>query len=280
LKVKKTYLSLGGDNLALSDTLALGGHGERLLELLAEDDVLDEHALDLDTPLGGHVLDDLADALGDLLAALNDVLQHAGAHDVAQRGLGPLDQGLAHVGDAEGGLVGRDNLEVQDAGELGGDVVLGHARLLGDLADLDLDVDLEEVFGQRVDLDEARVDGLVEAAELGDEADVALADALEGVREADAQRDGATGANELADGVGHGAVPARVVHLGDDGGIALLEILGPRGFHLHDLRWPETAGAGGGMGAIIGGLAAGSALVRSVHDERRSWMRWFLGRSW
>jgi hypothetical protein len=34
------------------------------------------------------------------------------------------------------------------------------------------------------------------------------------------------------------------------------------------------------MGAIIGGLAAGSALVRSVHDERRSWMRWFLGRSW
>ncbi len=109
------HLGLGGNDLALADPLALGGHGERLLKLLAEDDVLDEHALDLDAPSGGHILYDLANALGDLLAALNDVLQHAGAHDVAEGGLGALDQGLADVGDAEGGLVRRDDVVVDDA---------------------------------------------------------------------------------------------------------------------------------------------------------------------
>lgn len=38
------------DDFRLSDTLALGGHGEGVLELGAEDDILNEHRLDLDTP--------------------------------------------------------------------------------------------------------------------------------------------------------------------------------------------------------------------------------------
>lgn len=69
-----TNLSLGGDDLAFTNTLALGGHGQRLLQLLAEDNVLDEHRLDLDTPASRDILDDLANALGDLLTALNDIL--------------------------------------------------------------------------------------------------------------------------------------------------------------------------------------------------------------
>ena len=99
------YLSLGGDNLGFTNTLALGSHGEGLLELLAKDDVLDQHALDLDTPASGDVLDDLANGLGNLLAALNDVLEDARTDDVAEGGLGTLDQRLTDVCDAKGGLV-------------------------------------------------------------------------------------------------------------------------------------------------------------------------------
>jgi hypothetical protein len=58
--------------------------------------------------------------------------------------------------------------------------------LPGDLDDLDLDVDLDEGFGERVDLDESGVDGAGEAAEFGDEADVALRDGLVGVGTDDA----------------------------------------------------------------------------------------------
>lgn len=67
-------LGASGNNLALTDSLGLSGHGERILEVVAEDDVLDEHGLDLDTPAGGHLLDNLRCRLGDLLATLNHVL--------------------------------------------------------------------------------------------------------------------------------------------------------------------------------------------------------------
>lgn len=168
---------------------------------MAEDDVLDEHRLHRNTPAGGDILDDLADALGDLLTALDDVLQDTGADDMSQGGLGTLDQGLADVGDAEGGLVRADDVVVDDAGEVQVDVVLGHAHLLGDLDNLDLDVDLDETLGQGIDLDQARVDCLVEFAKLGDQADVALADILIRVGAADATRNRAQGAHAGAEGV-------------------------------------------------------------------------------
>lgn len=180
----QTNLSLGGDDFALTDPLALGGHGQRLLQLLTEDNILDEHALDLYAPASRDVLDDLADALRDLLATLDDVLQDARADDVTQGGLRALDEGLADVGDTEGGLVRAHNVVVDDGGEVKSDVVLGHADLLGDLDNLDLDVDLDETLRKWVDLDETGVDGLVEAAELGDEADVALVHVLVRIRAA------------------------------------------------------------------------------------------------
>lgn len=196
-----TNLSLGGNDLAFTNTLALGGHGQRLLQLLAEDDVLDEHGLDLDTPAGGDILDNLADALGNLLTALDDVLQNASTDDVAQGGLGTLDQGLADVADAKGGLVRADNVVVDDAGEVEVDVVLGHAHLLGDLDDLDLDVDLNKALRQGVDLSQTGVDRLVKLAELGDQADVALADVLIRVGAADAAWDRTEGSHAGAEGV-------------------------------------------------------------------------------
>lgn len=194
-------LGLGGDNLGFTQTGALGSHGERLLKLLAEDNVLDEHALDLDTPAGGNVLNDLANGLGNLLAALNDVLQDTGTDDVAKRGLGALNQGLADIGDAEGGLVGADNVVVDDRGQVDSDVVLGHADLLGDLDNLDLDVDLDKTLAEGVDLDQTGVDSLVETAELGDEADVTLTDTLVRVGAADAAGNGTERTDARAEGV-------------------------------------------------------------------------------
>ncbi len=44
------HLGASGNDLGLSDTLGLRGHGEGVLQLVAEDDVLDEHTLDLYTP--------------------------------------------------------------------------------------------------------------------------------------------------------------------------------------------------------------------------------------
>lgn len=82
---------LGGNDLALADALALRRHGEGFLQFLAEDDVLDQHRLDLHAPAGRDVFDDLADALRDLLATLDYVLQHARADDVSEGGLGALD---------------------------------------------------------------------------------------------------------------------------------------------------------------------------------------------
>ena len=46
---------------------------------------------------------------------------------------------------------------------------------------LDLDIDLDQLLGQRVDLHETRVHCAIEAAEFGDQPDITLADWLVGV---------------------------------------------------------------------------------------------------
>lgn len=186
---------LGGNNLRLSQPLALGSHGQRLLQLLAENNVLDEHALHLDTPAGSNIFNNLANRLGQLLAALNDVLQNTSTDNVTQSGLGALNQSLADIGDAESGLMGADNMVVDDRGQVDGNIVLGHADLLGDLDDLDLDIDLDQAFAQRVNLHQAGVDCLVKSAKFGDETDVALINALVRVGAANAAGNGTDGAD-------------------------------------------------------------------------------------
>jgi len=130
-------LDLGacGDDFALSDPLGLGGHGEGVLEFVAEDDVLDQHALDLHTPARGDVLDYLADRLRNLFPALNHVLENARADDVAEGGLGTLDEGLADIGDTEGSFVRGGDVVVDDGSEVKGDIVFCHADLFGNLCD-------------------------------------------------------------------------------------------------------------------------------------------------
>lgn len=122
-KLRTLHLRSRRNDLRLTRPLALSGHGERVLQVLAEDDVLDEHALDLRAPAGGSLFDDFANRLRDFFTAFDHVLQHAGADDVAESGLRALDEGLADVGDAEGGFVGGSDVVVDDGGEGEVDVV-------------------------------------------------------------------------------------------------------------------------------------------------------------
>lgn len=187
------YLCLGGNDLALSDTLALCGHRKRFLEFLAENNVLDEHAFDLDTPAGCYILNDFTNGLGHLLAAFNNVLEDTSTNYVAKSGLGTLDKSLTNVCDTESGNVRGDDVVVDDGGEAEGDVVFGHANLLWDFGDLNLDIDLDEVLAERVDLDKTGVDGPVELSKLGDETNVTLLDSLKRVGTADAAGDSSHG---------------------------------------------------------------------------------------
>lgn len=64
--------------------------------------------------------------------------------------------------------------------------------------DLDLDVNLDESLGKRVDLDETGVDGAVESSELRDQANVSLRHRFVWIGAEDATRDGPAGADTRA----------------------------------------------------------------------------------
>lgn len=76
-------------------------------------------------------------------------------------------------------------------------LVTRHVYALADLLtdNLNLDIDLNEAFAERVDLDETWVDRTIETTELGDQADVTLRNRLVWIGTADATREGAHGSN-------------------------------------------------------------------------------------
>ena len=67
-----------------------------------------------------------------------------------------------------------------------------------DLDDLDLDIDLDEAFGERVDLDKARVDSAREATKFGYQADITLRDRLVRVGADEAARNCSAETNQVA----------------------------------------------------------------------------------
>ena len=165
-ELRALYFGAGGDNLGLTGTLGLGGHGERILQVLVENQVLDEHGLDFNTPSGGRLLDDLANGLCDFLTALDNILEDTSTNYVTKCCLCTLDESLADVCNAEGGLVRRGDAVVNDRSKLQRDVILGHADLLGNFDDLNLDIDLNKLLGERVDVDKTGVDSAGKSTEL------------------------------------------------------------------------------------------------------------------
>ena len=158
--------------------------------------------------------------MGEFFAALDDVLENAGADDVPEGGLGTLNQGLTDVGDAEGGFVGGGDVVVDDGGYLEGDVVLGDTDLFGDLYrynlsicicnrkegswrhrtnNLNLDVYLDQLFRERIDLDKTGVDRAVETTKLCDETDVSLTDWLIWVWTDDTAGNGTAGTDDRSE---------------------------------------------------------------------------------
>ena len=184
------YFGTGCDDLGLSRTLGLGSHGQRILQFLVKDQIFDEHRLDFNTPAGRGLLDDLANGLCDLLTALDNILEDTGTDHVTKCCLCTLDESLADVGNAESGLVRRGDAVVNDRGELQRDVIFGHADLLGNFDDLNFDIDLNKLLGERVDVDKSRIDSAGKATKLGDEANISLVHGLVRIRAADTAGNG------------------------------------------------------------------------------------------
>ena len=101
-----------------------------------------------------------------------------------------LNKRLADIRDPERGFVWGGDVVVDNGGEADANIILRHADLLWYFDDLDLNIDLDELLGQRIDLDKTRVDSAVETAEFRDEADISLADGFVGVGADNAARDG------------------------------------------------------------------------------------------
>ena len=120
---------------------------------MGEDDVLDEHGLDGDTPVVRCVFDDLADGLGDLFTALDHILEEAGADDVAEGGLGTFDESLTDVGDAEGGAAvdGGEEADAEATDEAGDAVGVEDAEYVVDfLPKVKIEVVVEDGQADRV----------------------------------------------------------------------------------------------------------------------------------
>ncbi len=238
----------------------------------------------------------------ELLTTLDDVLEDASTDDVTECGLRALHQGLADVGDAEGSLVWGSDVVVDDGGQMERHVVLGHAHLLWHLCtstlapaeahdfarvhthNLDLDIDLDETFAERVDLDEAGIDGAIESTELGDQAHVTLRHRLVRVRTADAAGEGAHGSNARSQSVDcarrpsvslapwggdrvmlltHASVPAMValVALSHERlGIAGLQVLSSRRLHVDH----GVVEAAGGVRRTKSAARVGRPVLRTV----------------
>ncbi len=163
----------------------------------------------MDTPTRCDIFNDFANGLRDLLATLNHILQYAGTNNMAECGLCALDEGLTNIGDPEGGLVRRRDVIIDNGGKVDADVVLGHTNLLRHLDNLDLDINLYEVFRKWVDLDKTRVDSAVESTKLGDETDITLCNRFIGIRADDTAWNGAAEADTGTESIDW--TPVRIV---------------------------------------------------------------------
>jgi hypothetical protein len=108
-----------------------------------------------------------------------------------------------------------------------GNVILSKAHLLWDLNNMNLDIDLEEMFAKRVNFDKTGVDCAVKSTEFGDQTNIALRYGFVGIWAADATRNGAHGSYTCAQCIDHASIPtitACITLTGEGLSISRLEI--------------------------------------------------------
>jgi len=135
------------------------------------------------------------------------------------------------------------------------DVILGHADLLGNFDNLNLDINLNKLLGERVDVDKTGVDSAGKSTELGDQANVSLVHGLVRVRAADAAGDSAECTDDSSKSVDHPTVPAVAISIGiiwlDDLCVAGLQVFTTRRLNLDD-GLVKTASGRAAVSAVDG----------------------------
>lgn len=139
-------------------------------------DILDQNAFDFDTPSSCDFSDDFLNALSDFFTSFNDILEDSGTKNVTKSSLSTFDKSSADTTDAESCLVRIDNVVVDDRGDVDVDVVFGHTYLRRNFDDGNLDVDLLQFLGQRIDFAQTRVDSTVVFSEFQDETGLTFVD--------------------------------------------------------------------------------------------------------
>ncbi len=104
-------------------------------DLFRGQDLLQFHTVDLDAPLVGGFVQDVAQFGVDGVARSEGEIQGQFADHVTQRGLGEFLDRLGQVADLIHGLVGVGDLEIEQGVDVDGDVVAGDHVLAGEVVD-------------------------------------------------------------------------------------------------------------------------------------------------
>lgn len=169
-------ISLGGDDFTFGDSLSGGGRGKVLLEVLGEQNFLNEHSGDGDSPVVSGSLDNILDVRGHFFLSLEGFLEENVSEDVSDGRLGDFGDGHLVIFDGKIGLVRVFDVVIDDSVDRDVDVVLGHDGLFLQVDDSFSSVHQGDGFTARVDEVEAGGEGLEVLAELLDDAEVGLGD--------------------------------------------------------------------------------------------------------
>ena len=140
--------------LGFSDPFGLSGHGQTILQFLGEIDIFDQDTFNFDAPGHSDFFNNLLNALSDFLTPFNDVLKDTGTEDVTESSLSTFHESSTHWSDPKCCLVGIDNVEVDDRGDMNIDIVFGHTHLSRDFEDCDFNVDLLQFLAHSARLEE------------------------------------------------------------------------------------------------------------------------------
>lgn len=140
----------GRDNLAFGQPPLLGGRRQRILEIFAQLDILDENLFDIDSPLLDVLVDLLLDVVCDLLPFFKEVLQDKLSAGVLQDGVGDLRNGLTEVLNSVVGVARVDDSVIDSCVDVYRNVVFRNDVLTSQIQDVDLGANHAQSLGAGV----------------------------------------------------------------------------------------------------------------------------------